>query len=51
MTQMTSFLVIVLRSITQDFPVYYKEESDVFTVISHRRNEDVQTDATLGLFF
>ena len=41
MTEVISFLVIVLRFIIQDFPLCYKE-SDVCTVISYRRNEDMQ---------
>ena len=47
MTEVISFLVIVLRFIIQDFPLCYKEESDVHTVISYRRNADNQTDATM----
>ena len=42
MAEVILFLVIVLPSITLDFPLCYKEESDVCTVISYRRNEDMQ---------
>ena len=32
----------MLPSVTQDFPLYHREESDVRTVILYRRNEDMQ---------
>ena len=33
MAETSSFLVIVLRSVIQDIPVCYKEESDVHTTL------------------